>query len=49
MYDFGFSRMPVARCCSFLDGDRGQEYREKICGELLEMEPPTDFDQDLLK
>jgi Type II restriction endonuclease, TdeIII len=27
----------------------GKEYRERIYREFLEMEPPTDFDQDLLK
>ena len=27
----------------------GKEYRERIYREFLEIEPPTDFDQDLLK
>jgi hypothetical protein len=27
----------------------GKEYRERIYREFLEMEPPKDFDQDLLK
>ncbi len=27
----------------------GKEYRERIYREFLKMEPPIDFDQDLLK
>ncbi len=39
----------MARYCNFFDGNQGKEYRERIYREFLEMEPPTGFDQDLLK